>query len=226
MMSSFAAESSLRARTDDRAQGEFRMRLIPAVLAATLAIPAIAQTPDCERLATRIRAQQDQVFLLNVAAASQAVPRATAESVDTRLHALSLLTALQSNIQIAIAAKCEVGSIVVDQEPDGANAGQCGAKIKAAQQQNNKANLAAAYRLPACGGRFEEQAKAAEAEAARLAAQPKPPPQQRPRAGVDQEDWRRRVEAWTARRAQCRASYPDNERMVAECAGPIPEPRR
>ncbi len=200
------------------------MRLIPALLAATFAIPAIAQTPECERLTARIKAQQEQAFRLNVQAASQAVPRGTADSVDTRLQALALMTALQSNVQIAIAAKCEVGSIVVDPDPEGANAAQCGTKIRAATQQNNKANLAAAYRLPECGGRFEEQAKAAEAEAAKVAAQPKPPP--RPKAGPDQEDWRRRVAAWTARRTQCRAAHPDDERMIAECAGPIPEPRR
>jgi hypothetical protein len=198
------------------------MRLIPGLLIVVLAMPAMAQTPECERLTAKIKAQQEQVFRLNVAAASQSIPRGNAESVDTRLQTLALVTAIQSNVQIAIAAKCDVGSIVIDHEPDGANAAQCGSKIKAAQ--NNKANLAAAYRLPACGGLFEEQAKAAEAEAARIAAQPKPPP--RPRPGVDQEDWRRRVEAWTARRAQCRAAHPDNEAMVAQCAGPIPEPRR
>ena len=198
------------------------MRLIPALLAATLAMPAIAQTPDCERLIARIKAQQEQVFRLNVAA-SQAGPRSTQESLDTRMQTLALLMTMQSNVQIAIVAKCEVGSIVVDQDPDGADAVQCGTKIRAAMQQNNKANLATVYRLPECGGRFEEQAKAAEAEAAKIAAQPKPP---RPKAGVDQEDWRRRVAAWTGRRAQCRAAHPDDERMVTECAGPIPEPRR
>jgi len=200
------------------------MRLIPAILAATLAMPALAQTPDCERLTAKIKEQQGQVFRLNATIAAQAVPRTNAESVDTRLQVLALLTAMQSNVQIAIAAKCEVGAIVVDHDPDGANAIQCGTRIRAAMQQNNKANLATAYRLPECGGHFEAMAVAAEAEAARIAAQPKPAP--RPKAGVDQEDWRRRVAAWTARRAECRQAYPEDERRIADCAGPIPEPRR
>lgn len=200
------------------------MRLIAAILTVTVGLPAMAQTPDCDRLTARIKAQQEQVFRLSVTAATQGTPRGTADSVDMRLQVLSLLTAVQSNVQIAIASKCDVGSIAVG-DPEGADAVLCGTRIRAAQQQNSKANLAAAYRLPACGSRYEEQAKAADAEAAKAAAQPKPPP--RPRVGgVDQDDWRRRVAVWTARRAECRQAHPDDERMVAQCAGPIPEPRR
>lgn len=206
------------------------MRVLAVFLAATLAMPAVAQTPDCEKLTGKIKAQQEQIFRLNVTAIAHAVPKSTANSIDTRLQTLTLVTAVQANVQIAIAAKCDVGSIVVDHDPDGAKAQECGAKIGAALQQNNKGTLAAAYRFPACGGQFEELALAAEAEATKgttpaKAAAPAPAPATKAN-GDPQDEWRRRIAAYTAKRAACREQHSDDEAMISRCAGPVPAPPR
>jgi hypothetical protein len=193
------------------------------VLAATLAMPAVAQTQDCEKLTGKIKAQQEQIFRLNVTAIAHAVPKSSANSIDTRLQALTVVTAMQANVQLAITAKCDVGSIVIDHDPDGAKAQECGAKIGAALQQNNKGTLAAAYRFPACGGQFEELALAAEGEATKPAAKPAAGPKAN---GDPQDEWRKRIAAYTAKRAACRETHSDDEGAVARCAGPIPAPPR
>ncbi|HJQ59934.1 MAG TPA: hypothetical protein VJ890_23715 [Vineibacter sp.] len=205
------------------------MRVVATILAATLAMPAIAQVPDCEKLTDKIKAQQEQIFRLNVTAIAHAVPKSTANSIDTRLQTLTVVTAMQANVQVAIASKCDVRSVVIDHDPDGAKAQECGAKIGAALQQTNKGSLAAAYRFPACGGQFEELALAAEGEATKPtkpAAAPGATAPATKASGDPQDDWRKRIAAYTAKRAACRETHSDDEGAVARCAGPIPAPPR
>lgn len=154
-----------------------RLKWLPLVVAAAWAQPAAAEGP-CDQLLDKIKDQQQRAFLLNVNVAASSAVRASTESLQFQMQLSSLMTAMLINTQVAIASKCDVSTVLADENPNAIKAAICGVQIRTAEIRGKKADLVAAYRAPECGGIFETPARNLEAEMAK-AQSPRPAPKGR-----------------------------------------------